>query len=205
MKRLRLYSVATITVSAILIIGMAAGCGTNTGKQAGTSAAIGGLAGAAGGALSAAIFGGNVGEAAARGAAWGAGAGAVSGAVAGSQMDEAAANTPEAKIEKLKQDIGDDAFNGLAALADCNHSEALANAEKAKASSNSEFAAAGLWIEALTYYDSRQEAKARAMYPDILKMDKHVSSEGAVEEHMRKAMGQIGDIREEFNKSRTCR
>jgi len=190
--------------AAFSLLLLSVSCSTQTGQQAGKSAAIGGLAGAAGGALSAAIFGGNVGEAAARGAAWGAGSGAVAGAMAGSQMDERAQNTPEAKIAKLKKEIGDDAFNGLAALAKCDHAGAIANAKKAQGASDNEFAVAGLWVEAITYYDSRQESKAREMYPEIFKKDKHVSSESQAEEHIRKALDQIGDVREKYNKPRVC-
>ena len=196
--------IACFAAAFSLLLLLSVSCGTQTGHQAGKSAAIGGLAGAAGGALSAAIFGGNVGEAAARGAAWGAGSGAVGGAIAGSQVDEKAQNTPEAKVAKLKKDIGDDAFNGLVALAKCDQTSAIANARKAQASSNNEFAVAGLWVEALTYYDSRQEAKAREMYPEIFKKDKHVSSESQAEAQIRKALDQIGDVREKYNKPRVC-
>ncbi|MFH1983117.1 MAG: hypothetical protein ABIL58_14840 [Pseudomonadota bacterium] len=195
-------TVSSIILSVLFIL--AAGCATNTGQQAGKTAGIGAIAGAAGGALSAAIFGGNVGEAMARGAAWGAGSGAVGGAIAGSQMDEAAASTPEAKAAKLKKDIGDDAFNGLTAIVDCDYTAALADAEKAKASSNNEYAVAGLWVEALVYFDSREEAKARALYPEIFKQDKHVSTEKQAEEHIRKGLDQIMQTREKRNKPRIC-
>lgn len=193
----------SMAVSVMFVL--SAGCSTQTGQQAGKGAGIGALAGAAGGALSAAIFGGNVGEALARGAAFGAGSGAIGGAISGSQADERAANTPEAKRAKLKKDIGDDAFSGLTALVDCNYEGAMADAKKAQASSNNEFAVAGLWVEALTYFDSRQEDKARALYPAIFKKDKHISTNTQAEEHIRKGLDQIMKTREEHGKSRVCK
>lgn len=194
---------ATMAVM-LLMVTLLAACATKTGQQAGKTAGIGALAGAAGGILSAAIFGGNVGSAMARGAALGAGSGAMVGAIAGSQEDEKAAGTPEAKAARLKKDIGDDAFNGLNAIVDCDYSVALADAEKAKASGNNEYAVAGLWVEALTYFDSREEAKARALYPAIFKKDKHVSTQQQAEEHMRKGLDQIMQAREKRNKPRVC-
>lgn len=197
------YATHFIIAISVLSI-LAAGCATQTGQQAGKSAAIGGLAGAAGGALSAAIFGGNVGRAMAQGAAWGAGSGAVGGAIAGSQIDEKVQNTPEAKAAKLKKEIGDDAFNGLKAIVDCDYPAALAEAEKAKASGNNEYAVAGLWVEALTYFDSRQEDKARGLYPQIYKKDKHISTEKQAEAHIRNGLDQIMQAREKRNKPRVC-
>jgi len=204
MNGYRRTSATGLSIALAVLFILAAGCATQTGQQAGKTGGIGAVAGAAGGALSAAIFGGNVGEAMARGAAYGAASGAVGGAIAGSQMDEKAANTPEAKAAKLKKDIGDDAFNGLSALVDCDYPAALAGAEKAKVSSNNEHAVAGLWLEALTYYDSREEANARALYPAIFKKDKHVSTDRQAEEYIRKGLDQIMETREKRNKPRVC-
>ena len=85
--------------------------------------------GAAGGMVSALVFGGNVGDAAARGAVWGASTGAVSGAIVGAQEDQAKKKQRDAAAEKLKTELGEDAFNGLAALAECKHEVALGYAK----------------------------------------------------------------------------
>lgn len=164
----------------------------------------GAVVGAAGGMVTALVFGGNVGEAAARGAVWGGTTGAVAGGIHGAQQDQAKKAQQDKAIEKLKTDFGEDAFNGLVALTECKHEVALGYARTAAGSENKDHALAGLWIEILTYADSRQEDKARALYPDLVTNDTMISSESQAEETMRKALQRLMDIRGEYNLSKTC-
>ncbi len=68
-----------------------------------------------------------------KGATRGATTGAVAGAMGG--------------LAKLKQEIGNDSFDGLVALAECRHDVSLSQAARAKQSQNPNFALAGLWLE----------------------------------------------------------
>ena len=179
-------------------------CSTHTGQMAGKGAVGGAAAGAVGGLVSALVFGGDPAEAAARGAVYGGSVGAVGGAVAGSQMDQAEKNQRDAQIEKLKKEIGSDAFSGLEALADCKHDVALGHARNAANSDNKDHALAGLWLEVLSYGDSRQESQARALFPDLIAKDGQIRSEAQAEETMRKALLALMDIREQYKLPRVC-
>jgi hypothetical protein len=150
------------------------------------------------------VFGGDPAEAAARGAVYGGSVGAVSGAVAGAQVDQAEKDRRDAQLEKLKKAIGDDAFNGLEALADCKHDVALGYARTAAKSDNKDYALAGLWLEVLAYGDSRQESQARALFPDLIAKDNEIRSEAQAEETMRKALLALMDIREQYKLPRVC-
>ena len=195
-------------ISVCMIISIALGlpaCSGQSGKRAGQGAATGAVVGAAGGMVSALVFGGNVGEAAARGAVWGASTGAVSGAIVGAQEDQSQKKQRDAAIEKLKQNLGEDAFNGLAALAECKHEVALGHAKTSAKRENQNFALAGLWLEVLTLADQKQEEKARALFPKLVSQDTEISSEAQAEEHMRSALQGLMNIRVEYNLPKTCR
>jgi len=168
MKRNHLRTVsATLTILTITLFFISA-CGPNSARQAGQGAAIGGVGGAAAGMVSALIWGGNVGEAAARGAAWGATSGAVSGAIVGGQQDKKIAQQERIKAEKeLKKKLGDDGFAGLSALAACKHKVALGYGETAQESGNEKYRQAGLWLEALTYLDQDDTARAAGLLDEI--------------------------------------
>jgi hypothetical protein len=165
---------------------------------------MGAVVGAAGGMVSALVFGGDVGEAAARGAVWGASTGAASGAMIGAKENQVKKDQQAAAIEKLKSTLGEDAFNGLAALTNCKHEIALGYARTAANLDDKNHALAGLWIEVLTYADSRQEDQARALFSDLVAEDSRISSEAQAEESMRKALQKLMDIRGEFNLPRIC-
>ena len=153
-------------------------CGPQSAKRAGQGAAVGGVSGAAAGLVSALIWGGNVGEAAARGAAWGATSGAVSGAIVGSQEDKQAAQQQRARAEKeLKKKLGDDGFAGLAAL---------------------------LWLEALTYIDQGDKAKAESMYPKLLEAQPEISSRNEVDSYAREGLQGLTNIRKKENLPVAC-
>ncbi len=189
----------------VLSLGFLAACSSSSGQRASQGAAMGGIVGAAGGMISALVFGGNVGEAAARGAVWGASTGAVSGAIVGAQEDQAKKNKQEARIAKLKTDLGEDAFNGLAALVECRHETALEHARKAAGQDNQNYALAGHWLEIITYADQQQENKARARYPDLIARDTKISTNAQAEESMRNALQKLMAIRTEYQLPKTCR
>ena len=188
-----------------LVLLLVASCSTHTGQMAGKGAAGGAAAGAVGGLVSALVFGGDPAEAAARGAVYGGSVGAVGGAVTGAKMDQAEKDQKEARLEKLKKEIGQDAFSGLEALADCKHEVALGYARTAAKSENKDHALAGLWLEVLSYGDSRQEGQARELFPDIIAKDDRIRSEAQAEESMRKALLALMDIREQYKMPRVCK
>lgn len=143
-------------------------CGPNSARMAGKGAAVGGAGGAAAGMVSALIWGGNVGEIAARSAVWGATSGAVSGAIIGGQQDKQAARQERMQAEReLKEKLGEDGFAGLSALAACKHKVALGYAETARESGNEKHRQAGLWLEAITYMDQGDSARAAGVLDEI--------------------------------------
>lgn len=180
------------------------GCSSNAGKGAAQGAGTGAIAGAVGGAVTALIFGGDPVEAAARSATWGAAAGATTGAIAGSQVDKKVESQREAELAKLREEIGDENYAGLASLAECRHDESLRAAEKGRRSNNPNYALAGLWLEILNYADSGQEAKARALFPTLVKQDWNIESTDQAESQMRKGTTALGNIREEYGHARVC-
>ena len=192
-----------LLVSALCIIALT-GCSGQTGKRAGQGAAAGAAAGAVGGVVSALIFGGDVGDAAARGAVWGASTGAVSGAIAGSQEDKALNKQEEEAIKKLKTKLGEDAYSGLAALAQCKYAVAISYAQIAQKLDNKEYALAGQWLETLVYADQGDTRQAREKFPVIIASDPKLQTESDVEQSMQKALQGVANIREQHNNSRTC-
>jgi hypothetical protein len=200
-KRLRM------TVTSLLVLAcvfMVSACGSQTGQRAGQGAAMGAVTGAAGGMVSALIFGGDVGEAAARGAAYGGTVGAVGGAISGAQQDSATKKQQEDAAAKLKQELGDEAFNGLVALTNCKHDVATSHANAAKNLDKPEYALAGQWLEVLTLADQREEDQARALFPVLIEKDPEIDSEAKAEESMRKALQGLMKIRAEYNLPQTC-
>ncbi len=179
-------------------------CSTRSVERGAQGATLGGVVGAAGGMVTALVFGGNVGEAAARGMVYGATTGGVSGAVVGAQEDRKQKALNEKEIEKLKKDLGEDAFNGLTALAKCKHEVALGYARTAAASANKNHALAGLWVEVLTEADRKEENRSRALFPDIVARDAKISSEAQAEEKMRSALQRLMEIRAEYDLPETC-
>jgi len=198
----------------VFLILFLVGCASDskTAEGAGRGAATGAVSGAVGGMVSALVFGGDPAEAAARGAVYGGATGAVVGGIAGSQADAQAEKQAEAqtkkqsdeKLAKLRADIGDDAYEGLAALAECKHDKSLSQAAKAQESDNPNFSLAGLWLEVLSYADGRDEAKARSMFPTLVEKDWNIKTEAEAEERMRSALQGLMDIRSEYNLPKVC-
>jgi hypothetical protein len=183
-----------------------AGCASDsyTAKGAARGAGSGAVAGAVGGLVSALVFGGDPVESAARGAVYAGAAGAAAGAMAGSQVDRQVQQQREARLAMLRKEIGDDAFQGLEALADCQHNASLRQAAKAQQSKNPNYALAGLWLEVLNYGDQRDEVKARSLFPKLVEKDWDIKSEAQAEDVMRKSLKALMDIRQEYNMPRVC-
>lgn len=177
---------------------------SNTAQGAGRGAVTGSVSGAVGGLVGSLVFGGNVAESAARGAVYGGAVGATAGAMAGSQADARVAGEDAQKLAELRKNIGDDAFAGLEALAECRHDVAIVQAGAAQRSENPNYALAGLWLEVLSHADRRDEAKARALFPTVVERDWDVKSEAQAEEEMRDALAKLMDIRERYGLPRIC-
>jgi hypothetical protein len=186
------------------------GCATdsNAAKGAGKGATTGALAGAVGSMATALIFGGNVGEAAARGAVYGGASGAVVGGMSGASVDKKVAAQEQAErdkeIAKFRDEIGDDAFNGFVALAECKHDIAIANAHEAKKSRNRDFALAGLWIEILTEADRQNPDAASELFPELVSSDRDIKTVADAEVHAGDALLKIGELRVEYDRPKDC-
>jgi len=183
------------------------GCASDsyTAKGAKKGAARGALAGAVGGLVSGLVFGGDPVERAAQGAVYGGTTGAVVGAISGSEADKRVQQQREASLAKLRQNIGDDAFEGLAALAKCQHDASLRQAAKAQQSENPNFVLAGLWLEVLSYADRREEERARSLFATIVEKDWDIKNKSQVEATMRKTLNDLMDIRQEYKLPRVCK
>ncbi len=179
-------------------------CGEHAAKGAGTGATTGAVSGAVGGLVSALVFGGNAGDAMARGAVYGGAVGATAGAMGGAQVDSKIAQQREATAEALRTKIGDDAYQGLEALAKCNYDVSLKQAGLARQSNNPNFSLAGLWLEVLSYADQGNEAKARGLFPEVVTQDWDVNSEAEAEAGMRETLTRLMDIREQYDLPRVC-
>ena len=199
----------------VLLVGFAvlwfglqmAGCAGDsyTAKGAAKGATSGAVAGAVGGLVSALVFGGDPVESAARGAVYTGAAGAAAGAMAGSQVDRQIQQQREAKLAMLRKEVGNEAFEGLEALADCRHDVSLRQAANAQQSKNPNYALAGLWLQVLNYGDKQDEAKARSLFPTLVEKDWDIKSEAQAEDIMHKALNELMNIRQEYKLPRTCR
>ena len=191
----------------IVLVGvliLMAACSGKTGEYAGRGAGSGALAGAVGGLFGSLVFGGDPIEGAARGAVIGTAAGATAGAISGAEADRRIAEQQQAELDALRRQIGDDSFEGLVALAECRHDVALSQAAKAAQSDNQDFALAGLWLETITYTDSRREAEARALYPTLIERDPEINSADQAELAVRNFIQELGSARTENDLPRVC-
>jgi len=190
------------TLSAVHLTGCASD--SYAAKGAAEGGTTGAVAGAVGGLVSSLVFGGDPMEGAARGAVYGGATGATVGAIAGSKADEKVEQQNEAQYAKLRQDIGEEAFGGLQALADCQHDVSLSQAANAQKSENPNYALAGLWLEVLSYADKQDESKARTLFPKLVEKDWNIKTSSEAEASMRKALNSLMDIREEYKMPRVC-
>jgi hypothetical protein len=199
--RLGLSAATLITLSLSL-----SGCasGSHASKGAAQGAKSGAVAGAVGGLVSALVFGGDPVDRAARGAVYGGTTGAVAGAMSGAQRDKAERQRAEGQLAAYRQQIGDAAFDGLAALADCDYDQASRQATLARASENPNYRLAGLWLEVLSHADRRDEAAARELFPTLVAQDWDIKNESEAEAEMRTAVNDLMDIRERYGLPRVC-
>jgi hypothetical protein len=183
--------------------------GSYAAKGAAEGAATGAIAGAVGGMMSAIVFGGDVGDAAARGAVWGGSTGAVAGGMAGARTDARVREEQEAarqaEIERIREEIGADAFNGLVALAECKYDIAIANGREAARSRNRDHALAGLWLEHLAEADRGNEQRLAVTFPEIVANDRQVSDESEARELTAEALAGLGTIRKEYDLPVVCK
>jgi len=186
------------------------GCASDSqaAKGAASGAGTGALAGAASGLVGALVFGGDPVDAAARGAVYGGTAGAVAGGISGSKQDKAIAAAQQAESEKklaaLRNDIGDDAFNGVVALAECKYEVAAANAAVARGSKTRDHALAGLWLDVLVVADQRREGDARAKFPELIKQDRDIRTDADAEAAMRDGLQALAQARQNNGLPAVC-
>ncbi|GMR17513.1 MAG: hypothetical protein BMS9Abin32_633 [Gammaproteobacteria bacterium] len=209
-----LQSNTRAALGALLILTLAmlsSGCAKDTyaAKGAAEGAKTGAIAGAVGGMVTSMIFGGNVLEDTASAAVFGASSGAVVGAMAGSNIDKQAPAPlppadPQNQLERMRDELGVDAYNGIIALSDCKHDVAIANAREAGRSGNPDYELAGLWIEALAEADRQQEPAARALYPAIVERDNKLRSESDAEARLREGLQELGEIRKSYGMPAVC-
>ena len=205
MKPKKTYSLQWIATAVMLTLITLPSCSQQSMQGAGRGAATGAAVGAVGGMVTALVFGGNVGEAAARGAVYGGSTGAAAGAISGAVADSNQKKAQEAaELEALRKRLGDDAFSGLAALVECKHEVAQGYGRTAATSDNPDFALAGLWLQVITFADSRQEDQARTLLPDLVEKDSKLSSESQAESEMQAALKKLKDIRQEYKLPREC-
>lgn len=181
-----------------------AGCGEYAAKGAGEGATMGAASGAVGGLVSALVFGGDPAEAAARGAVYGGAVGATAGAMSGSKVDTKIEQQREARADKIRQEIGDDAFKGLSALVTCGHADALQFAATSKQSANPNFAVAGYWLEVLSYADLGKSDNTSELLPAVVEKDWDVSSESDARANLLQLQDKLMAIREEYKLPKNC-
>lgn len=208
MRSMNLMYSKWMALAMVIVLANFPACSKQSVERAGQGAATGAVVGAVGGMVSALVFGGDVGDAAARGAVWGGSTGAAAGAISGTMAESNQKKAKQAQqtneIETLRKKLGEDAFQGLEALAQCKHEVAQGYGRTAAKSDNQDYALAGLWLQVLAYADSRQEEKARALFPDLVSEDSNISSASQAETEMRDALQKLMDIRQEYDLPRVC-
>jgi hypothetical protein len=182
-----------------------AACSQRSVERGAQGAATGAVVGAVGGLVSGLVFGGDVAESTARGAVYGGATGAAAGAISGAAADSNQKKAQQAaELEALRKTLGDDAYQGLEALANCKHDIAQGYGRTAAKSSNEGYALAGLWVQVLTYADSQDMDSARKLFPDLIEKDTTISSESQAEAETQNALKELKEIRKRHNLPQTC-
>ncbi len=197
-------SATAIVIGLGCLLLLTASCTKHTAQRSAEGAATGALISGVGGLVTGLVFGGDALDSAARGAVYGAATGATAGAIVGSKEQKAVQQQQTKEMETFRKKIGDDAYNGMVALAQCKHAVALANAREAAKDPDGNKALAGLWLELLTYADSRQESKARELFPAVIEQDARISSNDQAEEKMRLTLQKLMTIREQQGLPKIC-
>ena len=193
------FSITVLIMSLFL-----ASCGEYAAKGAGEGATMGAASGAVGGLVSALVFGGDPAEAAARGAVYGGAVGATAGAISGSKVDSRIEQQREERADKIRKQIGDDAFKGLSALVTCDHADSLQYAAASKQSANPNFAVAGYWLEVLNYADQGKNNKTDQLLPAVVEKDWDISSEPVARTNLLQLQDKLMAIREEYKLPKKC-
>jgi hypothetical protein len=184
------------------------GCSTEATRGAAEGAKAGAAVGAVGGMVSALVFGGDIVDGAARGAVWGGSTGAASGAMQGAQVADQKRAADEkqaaAEQEKLRREIGDDAYSGLEALVDCKLPVALAYAETAKGNSKRDYALAGHWLEVLTLMEQGRPSDAEERLPDLVRADGDLETTESARQLLDATSDELGQIRVYYGLKRSC-
>ena len=213
-KTLGFISSVVLVSLCVQLVGCASGSQASKGAKQG--AVQGAAAGAVGGLVSALVFGGDPLDRAARGAVYGGTVGAVSGGIAGSNRDKQIKAQQQAQSqaqaqaaqqrenETLKKEIGKPAFNGLAALAECQHELSLKRAKKAQKAENPNHRLAGLWLEALNYADQQQNEQLGRLLPVIVEKDWDIQSLAQAEQVTRETAAELIAIRKEYGLPLVC-
>jgi hypothetical protein len=105
---------------------------------------------------------------------------------------------------KPAPDAGRRRFQRTGGAGGLQHEIALGYGRTAAQSTNHDYALAGLWIQVLAYADSRQEAKARAVFPELVAKDDKLTSEIQAETEMRETLKKLMDIRQENGRPAFC-
>lgn len=192
------------SIIVLLVSFMITGCGEYAAKGAGEGATTGAVSGAVGGLVGALVFGGDPAEAAARGAVYGGAVGATAGAMGGSKVDSKIEQQRKANEDKIRAQIGDDAFEGLSALVSCDHNDALQHAARSKQSTNPNFSVSGYWLEVLSYADQGKADKANALMPAVVEKDWDIESESVARTNLLQLQDKLMDVREEYKRPRHC-
>lgn len=191
------------------------GCASDSyaAKGAKQGAAQGAISGAVGGLVSALVFGGDPVDRAARGAVYGGAIGATAGGISGSSKDKQVKAQQQAQAQEkhneelgaLRVEIGEDAFKGLASLAECKHDITLDRADKAQQSANPNYRLAGLWLEVLSYADLGKKRRVRKMLPVLVAEDWDINNEAEADTVIRQGVADLAVIRSDFNLPVVCK
>lgn len=196
------YKAVHAAVCVLLILLLA--CSQQTVQRAGQAGAMGGVVGAVGGLVTGLVFGGNAAESMARGAVFGASTGATAAAISGTVADSNRKAKQDEELQALRAKLGEDAYNGLEALVKCKHDVARAYGRTAATSENKKYALAGLWVQVIAFADSREEEKARALFPQLIVQDDKIADNSQAESKMRGALQKLMDIRQRHGLARVC-
>jgi hypothetical protein len=199
-------SIIRFSLVFFLAIAFLSGCAGNsyTAQGAKKGAATGAVSGAVGGLVTALVFGGDPVDHAARGAVYGGAVGATAGAIHGSERDKQARSLQEAGLRQLRQDIGDEAYLGLEALADCDHGLSLGHAEKARKSSNPNHALAGLWLEVLNHADQGNLTRTQELFAEVAEKDWDIDSVSQARSVTSESLKELEEIRGVYGLPRNC-
>lgn len=107
-------------------------------------------------------------------------------------------------IDRIRREIGSDAFDGVVALAECRHEVAIANARVAARSTNSNHALAGLWVQALAFEDKGDTASLDEIEPEIIRWDRGVKDTQQFRQELDAGHRELIQIREEHSLPPSC-